>query len=220
MAQNYTVNYFDSTSSEATEDLIIMENNFECLRSMFSGVGEPSDMVAGMPWFSTTTNGLRIRNNDNDAWMGVFLAEATTKVWMYSNVAEEGWIVDSSDLVYDSLIALKTTTGSNDYNTDGGNEAGIWTQPLHQLKEEEIPAHNHGNAGAHSGHTLWQEKSLEPAYGSCIGGITNTIQVDTVTSTDGAHTHSSIGFDTSHNHGSTFRPYAAVGTRQYMKGIT
>ena len=127
MAQNYVVNYFDSTSAEGTATLQIMENNFECLRSMFSGSGSPSDMVAGMPWFSTSSNGLKIRNNDNDDWMGVFLAELTTKVWMYSNVAEDGWIIDSS--VLDSLLALKTTSGSLAYDIDGGNEAGTWSQP-------------------------------------------------------------------------------------------
>ena len=213
MAQNYTVNYWDSTSSEGMVTLQIMENNFECLRSMFSGSAAPSEIIVGMPWFSTTSNGLKLRNAADDAWLGVFLAELTTKVWMYANIAEDGWVIDSS--VSDRLLALKG--GALGYDEDGGTESSTtWTQPSHTLIEAELASHQHDSVGDHT------HPGLAFVGGSYqYGGFISYTQSNTKNTTgNGAHTHGSIGNDDSHNHGNIWRPYAAVGTRQYMAGLS
>jgi len=216
MAQNYTINCITPTGTVKTE-LQSMENNFECLRSMFSGstsISLPTN-VAGMPWFDTTTKGLRIRNNANSAWMGVFLAELSTKVWMYSNTEEDGWSIDTA--VGDRLLALKTITGGLDYDIDGGNESGTWTMPGCTLSISQIPAHTHGEAGEHIHGVSVYASNTYTAYAAYSKG-TNT-HTQSVLMNSGVHTHDSDGLSQSHNHGNNWRPYAAVGTRQHMKGI-
>jgi len=52
MSQNWADNVYQSDHEGAT-DLQNMENNFACLKSMFSGASAPSNPVAGMPWFDT-----------------------------------------------------------------------------------------------------------------------------------------------------------------------
>lgn len=214
MAQNYTINCITPTGSGKVE-LQGMENNFECLRSMMSGSTTPTDSTAGVVWFNTSTKGLRIRNNDNDAWMGVFLAELSTKVWMYSNTEEDGWSIDLS--ADDRLLALKTTVGGLDYDVDGGNESGTWTGSGCQLSLSQIPAHTHGAAVAHTHMVNVYANNANIAEAAYSMG-TNTHNQQLLAPA-GAHTHDSAGLSQSHNHGNLWRPAAAVGTRQYMKGI-
>lgn len=71
MAQNYTDDCFAGSHAGQT-DLQNMENNFACLKSSFSGDSAPSNPVAGMWWFDTDANILKIRNEANGAWISVF----------------------------------------------------------------------------------------------------------------------------------------------------
>jgi len=57
----------------------------------------------------------------------VLLGGASLKLWVYSNSAQEGWVIDTS--VTDKILALKG--GTEAYNTTGGSTAGTWTQPNH-----------------------------------------------------------------------------------------
>ena len=49
-----------------------LKNDFEALRTCFSGSSAPGNPVAGMWWYDTTANMLKIRNEANDAWLDVY----------------------------------------------------------------------------------------------------------------------------------------------------
>jgi hypothetical protein len=71
MSQTFTDNCYDSTH-KATTDLQAFENNFAALKSAFSGATQPGNTVAGMWWFDTTANILKLRNEANNAWQSVW----------------------------------------------------------------------------------------------------------------------------------------------------
>jgi hypothetical protein len=205
---------------QAVSNLAAIENNFAALKSMFSGASAPADLVAGMHWFHTTKKALKLRNNANDAWLGILQADASHKLWVYRNTAPDGWAIDSA--VVDCVLALKG--GTNAYNANGGTQAGTWTQPDCTLTEANLPAHTHGEAAAHSHTTTFYGNAIEgsgtPGY-TAIGYNNGTTWyvfnvVNPPTSSNGAHTHTSVGSGTAHNHGTTYRPAAAIGTLQYM----
>ena len=69
--QTYTDNVF-ATDHAVQTDMQNVENNFAALKSAFSGATTPADTVAGMWWFDTTTNILKLRNETNNAWQSVW----------------------------------------------------------------------------------------------------------------------------------------------------
>ena len=71
MAQNFTDDCFDASHVGQT-DLGNIENNFACLKSSFSGTSVPSNPVAGMLWYDTTNNLLKLRNAANNAWLEIY----------------------------------------------------------------------------------------------------------------------------------------------------
>ena len=71
MAQDYVDNVYDSTF-EVQTTMANVEKNFAALKSSFSGAGAPSDPIAGMWWFDTTANILKLRNEANNAWQSVW----------------------------------------------------------------------------------------------------------------------------------------------------
>jgi len=71
MSQDYTDNVF-ATDHAVQTDMQNVENNFAALKSAFSGATTPADTVAGMWWFDTTTNILKLRNEANNAWQSVW----------------------------------------------------------------------------------------------------------------------------------------------------
>ena len=71
MAQNFTDDCFDASHVGQT-DLQNMENNFACLKSSFSGTSAPSNPVAGMLWYDTTNNLLKLRNAANNGWLEIY----------------------------------------------------------------------------------------------------------------------------------------------------
>ena len=71
MSQTFTDDCYHGTHVAAT-DLQNMENNFAALKSSFSGAGAPSNPIAGMWWFDTTANILKLRNEANNAWQSVW----------------------------------------------------------------------------------------------------------------------------------------------------
>ena len=71
MAQDFTDDCF-GTSHVGQTDLTNMENNFACLKSSFSGTSAPSNPVAGMLWYDTTNNILKLRNAGNNAWLEIY----------------------------------------------------------------------------------------------------------------------------------------------------
>ena len=192
----------------ATTDLQSFENNFAALKSSFSGPTAPSNPVAGMLWFDTTKKLLKGRNNANGAWLGIMIADASHKIWVYRNTAPDGWVIDAA--ITDVVCALK----GGSYGATGGAQVGTWTQPDHTLTAAEIPAHDHSAAGAHV-HNIPTVVSGTGGAGvmSTLGGEAGAgYSADS----NGSHTHTSVGSSGAHNHGSAYRPAAAVGTLQYM----
>lgn len=71
MSQTYTDDCYASGHQAAT-DLQAYKDNFAALKSAFSGTSAPSNPVAGMWWFDTTNNLMKLRNEANDAWRSVW----------------------------------------------------------------------------------------------------------------------------------------------------
>jgi hypothetical protein len=71
MSQVFTDDCYGSAHT-ATTDLQAFEDNFAALKSAFSGATEPANTVAGMWWFDTTANILKLRNEANNAWQSVW----------------------------------------------------------------------------------------------------------------------------------------------------
>ena len=71
MAQTYN-DAVPASTRDALEDLTAIRNNFAALKSCFSGATAPPDPVAGMWWYDTTANILKLRNEANSAWLDVY----------------------------------------------------------------------------------------------------------------------------------------------------
>ncbi len=71
MAQTYN-DAVPASTRNALEDLTAIRNNFAALKSCFSGATAPPNPVAGMWWYDTTANMLKIRNEANNAWLDVY----------------------------------------------------------------------------------------------------------------------------------------------------
>jgi len=229
MSQTYTVNSYQADHS-GQSDLQNMENNFESIRSSFSGATAPANLVAGHLWFDTSKLILKVRNNANSAWLGVMYGSTAYKVWVYANSAGDGWVLDSS--LTDRVIAIKG--GSQAYNTNGGAAAGSWTIAAH------THSHTHSfSSGSHvhqwydstgvnsttdntynSSGTSISISNTNKQYGKGIEIFTGDIDGGTCLSPDSytsaVTTSGTTGSDATAGGGiTTFRPAAAVGTLQY-----
>lgn len=71
MAQNFTDDFY-SNLDIVHEDMLQANSNFAALKSSFSGSAQPANSIAGMWWFDTATNLLKIRNEANNAWLSVW----------------------------------------------------------------------------------------------------------------------------------------------------
>lgn len=199
MSQTYDPDCFGG-GHQAQLDLDKMKNNFAALKSCFSGTASPGNTEAGMLWFHTTNKLLKMRNNANDAWLGIMAADAAHKIWVYRNTAPDGWAIDAS--VKDCVLALRTDTGAtNPYNYEGGNVRGTWTPTGH--------THAVGSLVASTSHSITAYSSLfraETEYGAdAIYSISCSAPSTTLS-----------GSTASSSAPATDRPYAAVGTLQYM----
>ncbi len=205
MAQTYTINCYVSTHG-GQSDLAIMETNFESLRSTFSGAGAPANAVAGMMWFDTAQNLLKVRNDANDAWLGVLTGTTSLKVLIYRNTAEDGWAIDSG--VTDRVVAVK---GGATYTT-GGATAGSWSHThaaghRHKWYENNavgVTDQSHDSDGNAQGISGTPKTAGFYAMRATNGGISNALSADQYTDNG-----SEIPANT------TFRPAAVVVTLQY-----
>ena len=71
MSQDWTDDCF-AAGHAAQEDLQNIEDNFACLKSLFSGASAPSGPVAGLLWLDTTNHLLMVRNEANNAWLTLY----------------------------------------------------------------------------------------------------------------------------------------------------
>jgi hypothetical protein len=213
MAQNFTEDVFASGHVGQT-DLQNMENNFQCLKSMFFGASAPSNIVAGMPWFDATKKLQKIRNQANDEWFGIFQGDASQKMLIYRNDIMDGYVLETL-LSTDRIIGLKSTGGT--YATAGTNNLGSWTLPNYTLLTADVPAHTHGAGGSHA-HDLRVGTGSDGSgpFVSVLSVYNSSSNASGHVQSGGSHTHTSVGGGGAHNHGATFRPAAAVVTIQYL----
>lgn len=229
MSQTWTDDCYAAGHVIAT-DMQAMENNFACLKSMFSGATAPGDPVAGMPWYDTTKKLLKHRDSADAAWRGIMSGDTSQKLWVYRNAAIEGWAIDST--VTDRVLALK---GGTTYTT-GGATAGSWTLPdctltaaqcattatdelvdssgdkIRILKETiygETPS-NYDSTEAKYILDWYDHASFDNSGGKMHSISLNASFITYTISGGGARSASA------HNHGATYRPAAAVGTLQYV----
>jgi len=113
-----------------------------------------------------------------------------TYAWFYANSAPSGWTLYAT--ATDCLVATKG--GSQAYNVAGGILAGTWTQPSYALTSDELPAHTHNE---------WETrtKKVDYDYGNNYYASATTMDSGTPSGWNG----------NAHNHGTSYRPYAAVG---------
>lgn len=71
MAQNYDDNA-SAWGNPTDSDVAKIKNNFAALKSTFSGASQPPNPVAGMWWYDTAANILKLRNKTNTAWLNVW----------------------------------------------------------------------------------------------------------------------------------------------------
>ncbi len=238
MSQNWKSDTYASSNAGVT-DLQSIENNFQCIKSSFSGATEPvivSTYEAGTLWFDTTEKILKVRNAANDGWLGIMAGAADYKMWVYINAAGDGWTIDAT--VVDRVLSVKG--GTQAYNTTGGSGAGTWTQPNHthtftsDLAGDHIHQVRKYNAG-NSGQIYDVDGILRNIAWSNIGTSSYTYDIETDRSYDppggdpivyrrsdnkswyseetGEHDHGGTNDDAAT--AATYRPLAAVGTLQY-----
>lgn len=234
MSQDYTINSFQGDHAGQT-DLLNMEKNHECHRSFFSGASAPSNAVAGHPWFDTTQNLPKIRNDANSAWIAILTGTIYQKLWIYRNDTDDGWAIDAT--VTDRVLALKG--GSGLYNVNGGVNAGETWANL-KAHTHTGASHNH-DIGNHVHQTYKDNGSSSHGQGYDSSGSLVTIPAGVITAS-GTHQHMLVGDQDSDENrmgdnysanpasGSTdnetpgagggqstadVRPAAAVGTLQY-----
>ena len=169
----------------------------------------PSDATAGLLWYDAINDILKVRNIANNAWYSQMHGDSGQKIWVYRNDTMAGWVIDSS--VADVVLSIKG--GSQAYNTSGGVVAGTWQQAGHALTIAEMPSHNHTSPP----HRHFKY------YGKGSSGDAETVSLTQYDARSKIYTDSvSVTIDytgggQAHNHGSTWRPAAAVGTLQYPK---
>jgi len=163
MSQTYTANCYQSDHVAVT-DMANIEANFATLRSTNSGAAAPSNTEAGLQWWDTVNNRLKIRNDTNSAWLGVLQGDANLKIWVYRNDTCDGWTIDAT--VTDRVLAFKGGAGL--YNANGGTNAGeAWAN---------LKAHTHTMSHTHShNHKIYNytDNSTHGQYYNSAGAAVN-----------------------------------------------
>jgi hypothetical protein len=136
-----------------------------------------------------------------------FMLEDVTKIFFPKITPPIGWTYDISSK--DNVLATKSDSGA--YVTTGINQ-GTWTQPNSTLTEANLPSHRHYVV---NGTEIFSPVALSTALamGNYNGSSMDNFRPNNAgTPGDANIGRSSLtGSGTSHNHGTTYRPYATVG---------
>jgi len=193
-------------NDEAIVDLQNMENNFQALKTSFSGTSAPTStssntIVAGQRFFSTTAgHAFQVYNQGGTAWRGIPTFGYVSNVgyeelWVYSNSAIEGWVVDGG--ISDCVLALQGGT----YGVPR-TLSGSWTTPSHVVLDSEMGSHLH---------YFYTPYGIPMALlGGGSGGFAYVSPEEYVTGYTGGSTGHTHGAD-----GTPLRPQAAVGVLIY-----
>jgi len=226
MSQTYTANCYQSDHVAVT-DMANIEANFATLRSSNSGAAAPSNPEAGLQWWDTVNNRLKIRNDANTAWLGVLQGDVSFKIWVYRNDTCDGWTIDAT--VTDRVLALKGAGGL--YNANGGTNAGeTWanlkahthTGPSHShshnhqiynFRANDITGQFYNSSGVltNLGNNSWGD-NYQLAQQNSAGDPDRIVGVDMYSAIDA--TAAGTGA-TGTQSTADVRPQAALGTLQY-----
>lgn len=88
-----------------------MNSAFQSLASNSAGATEPSTTYPYQWWYDETTDILKMRNSDNDAWISFASFDQATDAWSFANVTVDGTLT-AADLVIDT-DTLTVDTGNN-----------------------------------------------------------------------------------------------------------
>lgn len=88
-----------------------MNSAFQALASNSAGATEPSTTYPYQWWYDETTDILKVRNSDNDAWISFASFDQATDAWSFANVTVDGTLT-AADLVIDT-DTLTVDTGNN-----------------------------------------------------------------------------------------------------------
>lgn len=125
-----------------------------------------------------------------------------TKMLFQQTTAPTGW---TKDTTHDNK-ALRVVTGAassggaDSFTTVFGTAKGT---DSHVLTEAEMPAHDHGSAGAHTHGVLVDQDFAGNGANSVVGSldVSPEATVAGAAVSDGAHTHASAGGGGGHTHG-------------------
>ena len=124
MSQDFTDDCFASDHVVQT-DMANIEKNFACLKSAFSGATAPSNLVAGMWWFDTTANILKLRNEANNAWQSVW--DFANNKPVITNLSNEITGAMIATAIKDPAVGIAglRTIGTGALQACAGNDARI-----------------------------------------------------------------------------------------------
>lgn len=88
-----------------------LNSALQALASNSAGATEPSTTYAYQWWYDSTTDILKIRNADDDAWIAFASFNQTTDAWSFANVTVDGTLT-AADLVIDT-DTLTVDTSNN-----------------------------------------------------------------------------------------------------------
>jgi len=118
MAQTYN-DAVPASTRDALEDLTAIRNNFAALKSCFSGATAPPNPVAGMWWYDTTANMLKIRNEANDAWLNVYdFANGRAPLALLATNCSRTVVAGTGVSVSGSLASSNVTVGLSSGGVD------------------------------------------------------------------------------------------------------
>lgn len=176
MSQSWTDNCYQIDHNGVT-DLTAFENNFNCLKSQFSGLSSPSSPIAGQRWYDKTHKLQRCYIGGS--WLVLMPGDTNQKIWTYCNSCPEGMVTVS---MVDRVLALKG--GSQSYNVNGGTTAGSWSlSHSHSSGSYSVNTyhrHNYGEwvpAGFYSMldvYTNYQGSTTQPLSGTTDSQLSST----------------------------------------------
>lgn len=180
MSQDFTDDVFDPNHDGQT-DLQNIEKNFAALKSQFGGLTAPPNPVVGQPWVDLTTHILKIRNEANSSWLGIFDLATGKPVGQSTDADTVDGIHASPTAVANKLLALNASaqmpcsiTGNAAglsatlavaNGGTGATTAGTAADNLSVVKRD----HGHGNVGSFCFATLFNG-NIDVAAGGTTAG--------------------------------------------------
>jgi len=203
MAQDYTDDLYEQ-SYEADGTLVKMEKNFACLKSCFSGATAPSNPIAGMWWYDTTANILKLRNEANDAWLSV---------WDFANnkpIASNLVSADFGAALKDAAAGTASlrTLGTGAQQAAAGNDSRFGVIADGSVTQSKLKNYAAGDyklffsdseVSKYSVNTPWKAKEIVVARNGTLR-IKFDLRIE--------------GFESGHGYGRIYRDGSGVGTQR------